>query len=56
MGAKRDCFGCGQTCVDCKDLYLRNCNICRNEYCIVDEDGSSPSAVSSTITTAFPAD
>jgi hypothetical protein len=46
MGAKRDCFGCGQTCSDCKELYLRNCNTCSSEYCVIDEDGSSVSKVS----------
>ncbi|KAF2665379.1 hypothetical protein BT63DRAFT_63260 [Microthyrium microscopicum] len=41
MGARRDCFGCGQTCHDCKDLYMRACTKCNNEYCIIDNDGSS---------------
>ncbi|KAK8252534.1 hypothetical protein HDK77DRAFT_152969 [Phyllosticta capitalensis] len=40
-GVKRDCFGCGPTCVDCKELYIRSCHKCRNEYCILDNDGSS---------------
>ncbi|KAK8170708.1 hypothetical protein BC567DRAFT_102303 [Phyllosticta citribraziliensis] len=40
-GVKRDCFGCGPTCVDCKTLYIRACHRCRNEYCILDNDGSS---------------
>jgi len=43
MGAERQCFGCGQTCVSCKDLFMRNCKTCNNEYCVVDNDGSSPS-------------
>jgi len=44
MGSKRDCFGCGQTCEPCKELYIRACTKCRNEYCVVDNDGSSATA------------
>ncbi|KAK7519664.1 uncharacterized protein IWZ02DRAFT_299642 [Phyllosticta citriasiana] len=43
-GVKRDCFGCGPTCVDCKTLYIRACHKCRNEFCILDNDGSSATA------------
>ncbi|KAF2139312.1 uncharacterized protein K452DRAFT_289862 [Aplosporella prunicola CBS 121167] len=44
VGVKRDCFGCGPTCADCRSLYIRSCRTCRNEYCIVDNDGSSSTA------------
>ncbi|KAF2872132.1 hypothetical protein BDV95DRAFT_492393 [Massariosphaeria phaeospora] len=41
IGVRRDCFGCGHTCISCKELVLRRCKTCRNEYCIEDDDGSS---------------
>ncbi|KAF2086715.1 hypothetical protein K490DRAFT_12972, partial [Saccharata proteae CBS 121410] len=44
VGVKRDCFGCGPTCASCKSRYIRSCRTCRNEYCIVDNDGSSATA------------
>ncbi|EKG20105.1 hypothetical protein MPH_02605 [Macrophomina phaseolina MS6] len=45
IGVKRECFGCGPTCADCKALFIRACRTCRNEYCIIDNDGSSAIAV-----------
>ncbi|KAF2398503.1 hypothetical protein EJ06DRAFT_480541 [Trichodelitschia bisporula] len=44
MGSKRECFGCGQTCSGCKELYIRACRKCNNEYCVVDNDGASGDA------------
>ncbi|EOD46263.1 putative ubiquitin fusion degradation protein [Neofusicoccum parvum UCRNP2] len=41
IGVKRECFGCGPTCAECKALFIRACRTCRNEYCIIDNDGSS---------------
>ncbi|KAL5403078.1 hypothetical protein PMIN03_010161 [Paraphaeosphaeria minitans] len=41
IGVRRDCFGCGHTCITCKELFIRECTICRSEYCIEDNDASS---------------
>ncbi|KAF2016106.1 hypothetical protein BU24DRAFT_193992 [Aaosphaeria arxii CBS 175.79] len=41
IGVHRDCFGCGHTCIDCKDLSIRRCEHCRNEYCFECNDSSS---------------
>ncbi|ORY14761.1 hypothetical protein BCR34DRAFT_559816 [Clohesyomyces aquaticus] len=41
IGVWRDCFGCGHTCINCKELYIRQCVSCRNEYCVEDNDASS---------------
>ncbi|KAL2355336.1 hypothetical protein BJ546DRAFT_1025615 [Cryomyces antarcticus] len=41
MGVHRDCFGCGRTCEHCKEIYIRRCKSCQQEYCIVDNEGSS---------------
>ncbi|KAF2731356.1 hypothetical protein EJ04DRAFT_498794 [Polyplosphaeria fusca] len=41
IGVRRDCFGCGHTCISCKELVIRQCKTCRNEYCIEDNDASS---------------
>ncbi|KAF1812894.1 hypothetical protein P152DRAFT_396545 [Eremomyces bilateralis CBS 781.70] len=41
MGSKRECFGCGQTCHSCTKQFIRPCRTCRNEYCVLDNDGSS---------------
>ncbi|KAF2262470.1 hypothetical protein CC78DRAFT_467974 [Lojkania enalia] len=41
IGVRRDCFGCGHTCISCKELFIRRCRTCGNEYCIEDNDASS---------------
>ncbi|KAF2644873.1 hypothetical protein P280DRAFT_182222 [Massarina eburnea CBS 473.64] len=41
IGVRRDCFGCGHTCITCKELFIRRCQKCRNEYCLEDNDASS---------------
>ncbi|KAF2107926.1 hypothetical protein BDV96DRAFT_616671 [Lophiotrema nucula] len=41
IGVRRDCFGCGHTCISCKEIFIRQCKTCRNEYCIEDNDASS---------------
>ncbi|OCK85805.1 hypothetical protein K432DRAFT_377316 [Lepidopterella palustris CBS 459.81] len=41
IGVKRDCFGCGHTCAECKEVFIRKCRQCRNEYCMADNDASS---------------
>jgi hypothetical protein len=35
-----------QKCSSCTELFLRNCKRCDNEYCVVDNDGSSITRVS----------
>ncbi|KAH7088294.1 hypothetical protein FB567DRAFT_441592 [Paraphoma chrysanthemicola] len=41
VGVRRDCFGCGHTCISCKELFIRQCKKCQNEYCLEDNDASS---------------
>ncbi|KAL6151968.1 hypothetical protein ACJQWK_04639 [Exserohilum turcicum] len=41
IGVRRDCFGCGHTCISCKELFIRTCKKCKNEYCREDNDASS---------------
>ncbi|KAI2477265.1 hypothetical protein Ptr902_11338 [Pyrenophora tritici-repentis] len=41
IGVRRDCFGCGHTCISCKELVIRTCKKCKNEYCREDNDSSS---------------
>ncbi|KAF3048906.1 actin-like protein arp8 [Didymella keratinophila] len=41
IGVRRDCFGCGHTCISCKELFIRQCKKCQNEYCKEDNDASS---------------
>ncbi|KAF2687393.1 hypothetical protein K458DRAFT_415646 [Lentithecium fluviatile CBS 122367] len=41
IGVRRDCFGCGHTCITCKELFIRRCKKCQNEYCREDNDASS---------------
>ncbi|KAF1921133.1 hypothetical protein BDU57DRAFT_466263 [Ampelomyces quisqualis] len=41
VGVRRDCFGCGHTCISCKELFIRQCKNCGNEYCREDNDASS---------------
>ncbi|KAJ4365944.1 hypothetical protein N0V95_000319 [Ascochyta clinopodiicola] len=41
IGVRRDCFGCGHTCISCKELFIRECKKCQNEYCLEDNDASS---------------
>ncbi|XP_014556158.1 hypothetical protein COCVIDRAFT_100570 [Bipolaris victoriae FI3] len=41
IGVRRDCFGCGHTCITCKELFIRTCKKCNNEYCREDNDASS---------------
>ncbi|KAL6706580.1 hypothetical protein ACN47E_005336 [Coniothyrium glycines] len=41
IGVRRDCFGCGHTCISCKELFIRKCKKCNNEYCMEDNDASS---------------
>ncbi|KAF2473512.1 uncharacterized protein BDR25DRAFT_302381 [Lindgomyces ingoldianus] len=41
IGVRRDCFGCGHTCIGCKERYIRRCVSCQNEYCVEDNDASS---------------
>ncbi|KAJ4382183.1 hypothetical protein N0V86_002514 [Didymella sp. IMI 355093] len=41
IGVRRDCFGCGHTCISCKELFIRQCQKCRNEYCMEDNEASS---------------
>ncbi|KAJ8107297.1 hypothetical protein OPT61_g8963 [Boeremia exigua] len=41
IGVRRDCFGCGHTCISCKELFIRQCKKCQNEYCLEDNDASS---------------
>jgi hypothetical protein len=36
-------------CFDCKELYMRSCGICNNEYCLIDEDRATAFAVSLSI-------
>ncbi|CAI6340281.1 unnamed protein product [Periconia digitata] len=43
IGVRRDCFGCGHTCITCKELFIRKCKTCQNEYCLEDNDASSDS-------------
>jgi hypothetical protein len=43
---RRDCFGCGHTCISCKELFIRTCGKCNNEYCREDNDASSDTLVS----------
>lgn len=41
MGVRRECYGCGRVCADCRVRYMRTCRFCQAEYCIVDNEGSS---------------
>ncbi|KAH5275222.1 hypothetical protein HBI64_074600 [Parastagonospora nodorum] len=41
VGVRRDCFGCGHTCLSCKELFIRECKKCGNEYCREDNEASS---------------
>jgi hypothetical protein len=41
VGVRRDCFGCGHTCISCKELFIRQCKKCGNEYCREDNEASS---------------
>ncbi|KAF2647620.1 hypothetical protein K491DRAFT_709138 [Lophiostoma macrostomum CBS 122681] len=41
IGVRRDCFGCGHTCISCKEIFIRSCKKCGNEYCLEDNDASS---------------
>ncbi|KAF2746405.1 hypothetical protein M011DRAFT_468503 [Sporormia fimetaria CBS 119925] len=41
IGVRRDCFDCGPTCITCKQLFMRKCTKCKNEYCLEDNDASS---------------
>ncbi|KAF1831352.1 hypothetical protein BDW02DRAFT_641528 [Decorospora gaudefroyi] len=41
IGVRRDCFGCGHTCISCKELFIRTCKKCSFEYCHEDNDSSS---------------
>ncbi|KAF2280289.1 uncharacterized protein EI97DRAFT_498506 [Westerdykella ornata] len=41
IGVRRDCFGCGHTCISCKEIFIRRCEKCGNEYCHEDNDASS---------------
>ncbi|KAF2853019.1 hypothetical protein T440DRAFT_466587 [Plenodomus tracheiphilus IPT5] len=41
IGVRRDCFGCGHTCISCKELFIRTCKKCKNEYCREDNEASS---------------
>jgi hypothetical protein len=45
VGVRRDCFGCGHTCISCKELFIRQCKRCGNEYCREDNDASSETMV-----------
>jgi hypothetical protein len=45
VGVRRDCFGCGHTCISCKELFIRQCKKCGNEYCREDNDASSETMV-----------
>lgn len=45
VGVHRDCFGCGRTCVECKAWYIRKCRQCSQEYCIVDNRGTTANEV-----------
>lgn len=38
----RDCWDCGPTCHDCKMDVQRTCSSCQGEYCILHNDGCSP--------------
>lgn len=49
MLVHRDCFGCGRTCEDCKAVYIRRCEQCNSEYCLVDNEGSSERVVSGLV-------
>ncbi|KAF2199249.1 hypothetical protein GQ43DRAFT_420698 [Delitschia confertaspora ATCC 74209] len=41
IGVRRDCFGCGHTCHECKEVWIRRCEVCRTEYCIEDNDSET---------------
>ncbi|KAF2133192.1 hypothetical protein P153DRAFT_307749 [Dothidotthia symphoricarpi CBS 119687] len=41
IGVRRDCFGCGHTCISCKELFIRQCTKCQQEYCREDNETSS---------------